>query len=263
MKIEDEPVEAPWEGFPQRAKTKSDRPNPPQSRSRLQTTASSHWSTQLTMRSRLTFGYWETSWRPSGNSSTPLKSPPIPICSTPATERMCAIWRTWYDGSDLIYWWYKSNDVSQSILMFSDQKIMMKWEDGPRPWQWRSSCRNHWWRSTSRSSPSPLLRSLSPEKTEFSIWSKDNLEEDLIRNVPDVVIHPTSSRVREDYWGRGDPEGVLHRELLMLITVLLIIPEGVLHGELGDVGKVDHHAQPVHLHHHLNAQSKDDTAMML
>ena len=40
--------------------------------------------------------------------------------------------------------------------------------------------------------------------------------------------------------------------LLMLMMMLLITPEGVLHGELGDVGKVDHHAQPVHLDHHLS-----------
>ena len=51
--------------------------------------------------------------------------------------------------------------------------------------------------------------------------------------------------------------------LMLIVMLLIIIPEGVLHGELGDVGKVDHHAQPVHLHHHLSAQSKDDTAMIL
>ena len=42
--------------------------------------------------------------------------------------------------------------------------------------------------------------------------------------------------------------------MLMLMLMLMLIPKGVLHGELGDVGEVDHHAKPVHLHHHLHTK---------
>ena len=39
-----------------------------------------------------------------------------------------------------------------------------------------------------------------------------DLEKNIIRHVPDMVVHPTSSRVREDDWGSGHPERVLHGE---------------------------------------------------
>src|SRR5262249_14369316 len=37
------------------------------------------------------FGYIETSDRPSGHCELPSKSPPRPMCSTPATSRMCSM----------------------------------------------------------------------------------------------------------------------------------------------------------------------------
>ena len=51
-----------------------------------------------------------------------------------------------------------------------------------------------------------------------------NLEQDLVWNVPDMVVDPTSSRVGEDDRGRGDPGDVVHDvhgDVMMMVVVVV------------------------------------------